>query len=76
MSRNDTTTIMEVKTDAHSPPAHLGHLWFSHDGYVHIQYATDVKNLIINNLILTFWRKKENVTSIVLKIMWDTPSLT
>ena len=39
-----------------------------------VQYATDVKNLIIKNS-RHFGEKKMNVTSFVLKIVWNTPSL-
>ena len=41
-----------------------------------LQYATDVKNLMIKNLSLSFLGKHKHVTSFVLKIVWNTLSLT
>ena len=43
--------------------------------HVVLQYATDVKNLIIKNLRLRFWGKNMNVTSLCSNTVWNTPSL-
>ena len=41
-----------------------------------VQYATDEKNLIIiKNLSLRVWGKKQASDLFVLKIVWNTPSL-
>ena len=43
---------------------------------IYNSYATDVENLIIKNLRKILEKKKRIVTSIVLKIVWNTPGLT
>ena len=41
-----------------------------------LQYAKDVKNMMIKNLTLIFLGGQKNVTSFVLKTVWKTRSLT
>ena len=42
--------------------------------HVVLQYATDLKNIIIRKLRLRVWGKECDL--FVLKIVWNTPSLT